>query len=113
MSFKLNNLPARNEKPRSKGIIIVMDKGLSVRQAENFCYTSSYRTDIIKLGWGTSHVTQNLKANVTRGNILPSEVIPPETLHRGLRGNPLFDFHPGEENISEIYSRKGQLNIYN
>lgn len=38
-----------------------MDKGFSVRQAEDFCESTSNYTDIVKLGWGTSIVTQNLK----------------------------------------------------
>jgi phosphosulfolactate synthase len=61
MPFKLNNLPDRTEKPRAKGITLVLDKGLSVRQAEDFCQAASSYTDIVKLGWGTSYVTQNLK----------------------------------------------------
>jgi phosphosulfolactate synthase len=61
MSFKLNNLPERTKKPRSKGITLVLDKGQSVRQSEDFCASSSSYTDIVKLGWGTSYVTQNLE----------------------------------------------------
>ncbi len=63
MAFKLNNLPNRTEKPRSKGLTLVLDKGLSVRQAEDFCASSSKYSDIVKLGWGTSYVTQNLEEN--------------------------------------------------
>lgn len=61
MAFKLNNLPNRTEKPRSKGLTLVLDKGLSVRQAEDFCASASKYSDIVKLGWGTSYVTQNLE----------------------------------------------------
>src|SRR5690625_4082954 len=61
MPFLLNNLPVRTEKPRGKGITLVLDKGYSVRQAEDFCEFSSEHVDIIKLGWGTSYVTQNLE----------------------------------------------------
>src|SRR5699024_880245 len=60
MAFKLNNLPNRTEKPREKGITLALDKGLSVRQAEDLCEASSGYIDIVKLGWGTSYVTQNL-----------------------------------------------------
>ncbi len=60
MAFKLNHLPKRTEKPREKGITLVLDKGLSVRQAEDFCESASGYIDIVKLGWGTSYVTQNL-----------------------------------------------------
>lgn len=61
MAFKLNHLPKRTEKPREKGITLVLDKGLSVRQAEDFCEAGSNYIDIVKLGWGTSYVTQNLE----------------------------------------------------
>lgn len=61
MAFKLNHLPERTEKPRQKGITLVLDKGFSVRQAEDFCEAASSYSDIVKLGWGTSYVTQNLE----------------------------------------------------
>lgn len=61
MAFKLNHLPKRTSKPREKGITLVLDKGLSVRQAEDFCEAGSNYIDIVKLGWGTSYVTQNLE----------------------------------------------------
>lgn len=61
MSHPISNLPKRTEKPRNKGITLALDKGFSVRQAEDFCEATSNYTDIVKLGWGTSLVTQNLK----------------------------------------------------
>ncbi|PKD43452.1 phosphosulfolactate synthase [Rhodohalobacter barkolensis] len=60
MQFQLNHLPKRTEKPRNKGITLALDKGYSVRQVEDFCEVASTYTDIVKLGWGTSYVTQNL-----------------------------------------------------
>jgi phosphosulfolactate synthase len=61
MAFKLNHLPNRTEKPREKGMTLILDKGLSVRQSEDFCESCSNYIDIVKLGWGTSYVTQNLE----------------------------------------------------
>lgn len=61
MSHPISNLPKHTEKPRNKGITLALDKGFSVRQAEDFCEATSNYTDIVKLGWGTSLVTQNLK----------------------------------------------------
>ncbi|MFB1003145.1 MAG: phosphosulfolactate synthase [Bacteroidia bacterium] len=58
--FKLNNIPERSVKPRQNGITMVMDKGLSTRQAEDFLEVSADKTDIIKLGFGTSSVTPTL-----------------------------------------------------
>jgi phosphosulfolactate synthase len=40
---------------------MVMDKGLSLREVEDFLSTSADYTDIVKLGWATSFVTPNLK----------------------------------------------------
>lgn len=61
MAFKLNHLPVRTKKPRQKGVTLVLDKGFSVRQTEDFCESCSDYIDIVKLGWGTSYVTQNLE----------------------------------------------------
>ena len=61
MSHPISNLPKRTVKPRNKGITLALDKGFSVRQAEDFCESTSNYTDRVKLGWGTSVVTQNLR----------------------------------------------------
>ncbi len=60
MNYTINNLPERTEKPRSSGMTMVMDKGLSLRQVEDFIEVSGSYTDIVKLGWATSFVTPNL-----------------------------------------------------
>jgi len=61
MHFNLNQLPTRTEKPRDSGFTMAMDKGLSVREVEDFMETSSHYTDIVKLGWATSFVTPKLE----------------------------------------------------
>lgn len=73
MSFQLNHLPQRTSKPRNEGITLALDKGYSVRQAEEFCEVASGYTDIVKLGWGTSYVTQRLrdKLEVYKKNDIP------------------------------------------
>jgi len=43
---------------------MVMDKGLSVREAEDFVSVSGDLTDFVKLGFGTSVVTPNLKEKI-------------------------------------------------
>ena len=57
MNYFLNNIPERTQKPRSSGFTMVMDKGLSLRQVEDFLEVSGQHTDIVKLGWATSYVT--------------------------------------------------------
>lgn len=64
MHFQLNHLPKRTEKPRKKGITLALDKGFSVRQVEDFCESASKYTDVVKLGWGTSYITQELDAKL-------------------------------------------------
>ena len=60
MNYHLNNLPERTTKPRTNGLTMVMDKGLSCRQAEDFIEVANPHSDIIKLGWATSFVTPKL-----------------------------------------------------
>lgn len=60
MNYFLNNIPERTQKPRSSGLTMVMDKGLSLRQVEDFLEISGQHVDIVKLGWATSYVTPNL-----------------------------------------------------
>lgn len=52
---------------------MIMDKGMSVRQAEDFLSVASEYTDIIKLGWATAGVTPNLadKLAVYREHNIP------------------------------------------
>jgi len=64
MNFDLPYIPERQSKPRSKGLTMMMDKGLSIRQAEDFLSVSGHLTDIIKLGFGTSYVTPNLEQKI-------------------------------------------------
>ena len=36
MNFNLSQIPDRNQKPRTAGLTMVMDKGLSMRETEDF-----------------------------------------------------------------------------
>ena len=73
MNFNLSQIPDRLQKPRLAGITMVMDKGLSVEEAKNFLSVSHPHVDIVKLGFGTSFVTPNLreKLEVYRSYDLP------------------------------------------
>lgn len=64
MNYTLTQLPDRTVKPRQNGLTMVMDKGLSLREVEDFLSTSAQHADIIKLGWATSFVTPNLKEKI-------------------------------------------------
>jgi len=64
MNFELPFLPSRPVKPRNNGLTMMMDKGLSVRQVEDFISVSASYTDLIKLGFGTSLISPNLKEKI-------------------------------------------------
>lgn len=60
----LSSLPERSESPREEGLTMMIDQGLSLRQAEDFLETSSKYTDIVKLGFGTSIISPNIDKKV-------------------------------------------------
>lgn len=64
MNFKLNNLPERTQQPRSHGLTMVMDKGLAVEEARNFLSVAAPYVDLVKLGFGTAFVTNNLREKI-------------------------------------------------
>lgn len=64
MNFELSHIPDRTAKPRESGVTMVMDKGLSLREAEDLISVADGLIDIIKLGFGTAYLTKDLKAKV-------------------------------------------------
>lgn len=64
-NYQLPQLPNRTVKPREMGMTMVMDKGLSLRETEDFLSMTSQYVDIVKLGFGTSIVTPNLKEKLS------------------------------------------------
>jgi phosphosulfolactate synthase len=61
MNFNLKQMPERTARPRTNGLTMIMDKGLGLDEVRNFLSTSLPYVDIVKLGFGTSYVTSNLK----------------------------------------------------
>lgn len=59
-------LPARSEKPRERGLTHVLDRGLPVAGVDGLCEVAGPFVDVVKLGWGTALVTQNLEAKLER-----------------------------------------------
>lgn len=59
--FDLPYIPQREVKPRKKGLTMMMDKGLGLKETEHFIEASSHLTDIVKFGFGTAMVTPNLE----------------------------------------------------
>ena len=61
MNFTIKQLPERTQKPRDSGFTMVMDKGLSIREAEDMLDVAADYIDVIKLGWITSFVYPHLE----------------------------------------------------
>jgi phosphosulfolactate synthase len=64
MNFNLSQIPKRTEQPRKEGLTMVMDKGLSLNEAENLVSVGWPHIDIVKLGFGTAFVTPNLRQKI-------------------------------------------------
>jgi len=64
MNFNLDQIPVRSTKPRTNGITIVSDSGLSLADAHNLLSGAGPHIDLIKLSFGTSVVTPNLKEKI-------------------------------------------------
>lgn len=72
MNYTLKNVPERTDKPRVSGYTMAMDKGLSLREVEDFVSVAGDYVDIVKLGWATSFVTPQLEEKIAiyhRANI--------------------------------------------
>lgn len=61
MNFSLSQIPDRNKKPRTAGLTMVMDKGLSIAEVRNFLDVAEPHVDVVKLGFGTAFVTPKLR----------------------------------------------------
>ncbi|MBC7849002.1 MAG: phosphosulfolactate synthase [Chitinophagaceae bacterium] len=64
MNFNLSQIPDRVPQPRMSGLTMVMDKGLSIQEVHNFLSVCKPHVDIVKLGFGTSFVTPNLREKI-------------------------------------------------
>lgn len=63
-NFSLRNLPDRTEQPRTYGLTMVMDKGMGIDEVKNFLSVSSPFVDLVKFGFGTAVVTQQLRKKI-------------------------------------------------
>lgn len=63
-NFELPFIPERMTKPRNSGLTMMMDKGLSLREVENFIEASGPLTDVAKFGFGTAFVSRDLGAKL-------------------------------------------------
>ena len=62
----LLDLPERTTKPRERGLTHVLDRGLSIAEVDGLIEVAGAAVDLVKLGWGTALVTENLAAKLER-----------------------------------------------
>lgn len=66
MNFFLKNIPERSKAPRTNGVTMVMDKGLSLLEIESFLSIAGPYTDFVKIGFGTSYITPGLEQKIQK-----------------------------------------------
>jgi len=66
VALDLLELPSRSPKPREVGITHVLDRGLSLQEVDDLIEVTGGAVDIVKLGWGTAVVSENLEPKVAR-----------------------------------------------
>ncbi|HEY0976601.1 MAG TPA: phosphosulfolactate synthase [Flavobacteriales bacterium] len=78
-------------KPREDGLNMVMDKGLSLRQAEDLMEGSGHLIDLLKLGFGTSYATPRLKEKIALYRSYGAQVYLGGTLFEAFVARGQFD----------------------
>jgi len=91
MKFSLKFIPERTVHPRESGITMVMDKGLGMNQAEDLMETAGDLIDLLKLGFGTSYVHQNVKKKISLFKKHGIRVYPGGTLFEAFAIRDQFD----------------------
>jgi len=64
MNVQIPFLPERTTKDRDSGLTMMMDKGLSLIEAESFVQSSAEFTDLVKFGFGTALINNQLKEKI-------------------------------------------------
>lgn len=95
-------LKEREEKPRQKGITMVLDKGLGLETAESLMNISGDYVDYLKFGWGTSivHEQDIIKDKVA---MYKSHNITPYT------GGTLFELGYMNDKLEEFFQEAHDL----
>lgn len=84
-------LPERSTKPRQTGIAMVMDKSLSLREAEDFVASAGHLADFVKLGFGTSVVCNQVPEKIKVYQMANIKVYVGGTLFEAFVIRNLFD----------------------
>src|SRR5213596_1025714 len=86
-------VPTRPGKPRETGLTHVIDKGLNLREIEGMFDTAGQFVDIVKLGWGTSYVTNNLEKKIALYRSFETPVV---------CGGTLFEAVFAQDKVDEV-----------
>jgi phosphosulfolactate synthase len=65
MNQELPHIPERTQQPRESGLTMMMDKGLSIGEAEDFICSSADYTDLVKFGFGTALISKGLEEKIS------------------------------------------------
>ncbi len=84
-------VPSRPGKPRDVGVTHVIDKGLNLRDIEGLFDTAGQFVDIVKFGWGTSYVTNNLEKKIALYRSFETPVVCGGTLFEAVYGRGRID----------------------
>lgn len=92
-AHELPKVPKRDLKPRGKGLTMVMDKGLSIRETEDMVSVAGEYIDYVKFGFGTALVSPNIREKI---KVLKSAGI------RAYLGGTLFEAFIARNMFSEF-----------
>jgi phosphosulfolactate synthase len=107
-------VPARPGKPREIGLTHVMDKGLNLRDIEGLFDTAGEYVDIVKLGWGTSYVTNNLEKKIALYRSYETPVVCGGTLFEAVYARDRLDEFKAwltEQRFSHVEISDGTIDI--
>jgi phosphosulfolactate synthase len=95
-------LPDRTSKPRESGLTHVLDKGLGPSQIKDLVAVAAPYIDIVKLGWGTSYITHNLRDKILlyQGHDIPV-----------CFGGTLFEIALRQNRLDDYIRTVGELGI--
>ncbi|HET8607440.1 MAG TPA: phosphosulfolactate synthase [Gaiellaceae bacterium] len=108
------DLPARPGKPRAEGLTHVIDKGLNLRDIEGMFDTAGEFVDIVKFGWGTSYVTNNLEKKIALYRSFETPVVCGGTLFEAVYARGRLDGFKrwlDENRFSHVEISDGTLEI--
>ena len=108
------DLPRRAPKPRTVGLTHVIDKGLNLRDIEGLFDTAGEFVDVVKLGWGTSYVTNNLEKKIALYRSFQTPVVCGGTLFEAVYARGKVDEFKSwliENRFSHVEISDGTLEI--